>query len=67
MIREIENKTEWTNDYKVKLFWDLVAELIADAPLLLAEVKRLRKGIEQAVRWSDANATRELLKEMIEW
>tara|TARA_R110002110_G_scaffold39787_2_gene127996 strand:- start:188 stop:358 length:171 start_codon:yes stop_codon:yes gene_type:complete len=56
MIREIENKTEWTNDYKVKLFWDLVAE-----------VKRLRKGIEQAVRWSDANATRELLKEMIEW
>ena len=41
-------------------------KLIHDAPDLLAEVKRLRKGIEQAVRWSDANATRELLKELIE-
>ena len=42
--------------------------LIEDAPLLLAEVKRLREGIEQAVKLlnTDANATRELLKEMIE-
>ena len=35
---------------------------------LLEEVKRLREGIEQAVKLlnTDANATRELLKEMIE-
>ena len=44
------------------------ARLITDAPLLLAEVKRLREGIEQAVKLlnTDANATRELLKELIE-
>jgi len=44
------------------------AQLITDAPLLLAEVERLREGIEQAVKLlnTDANATRELLKEMIE-
>ena len=48
--------------------FDADAQLIADAPLLLAEVKRLREGIEQAVKLlnTDANATRELLKEMIE-
>ena len=42
--------------------------LAIDAPLLLAEVKRLREGIEQAVKLlnTDANATRELLKELIE-
>ncbi len=27
MIDEIEKKTDWTNDYKVKMFWDLVAEI----------------------------------------
>ena len=48
--------------------FDADAQLMADAPLLLAEVKRLREGIEQAVKLlnTDANATRELLKEMIE-
>jgi|TARA_R110000744_G_scaffold9550_4_gene30444 hypothetical protein len=24
---EIENKGDWTNDYKVKMFWDLVTEV----------------------------------------
>jgi len=44
------------------------AALLNAAPDLLAEVKRLRKGIEQAVKLlnTDANTTRELLKEMIE-
>ena len=31
---EIDNMKQWTNDYKVRMFWDLVAE-----------VKRLRKAI----------------------
>ena len=26
-INEIENKGHWTNDYKVRMFWDLVAEV----------------------------------------
>lgn len=31
-INEIESMKQWTNDYKVRMFWDLVAE-----------VKRLRE------------------------
>ena len=33
-INEIESMKQWTNVYKVRMFWDLVAE-----------VKRLREGI----------------------
>lgn len=34
-INEIESMKQWTNDYKVRMFWDLVAE-----------VKRLREENE---------------------
>tara|TARA_R110000824_G_C14883956_1_gene643707 strand:+ start:333 stop:635 length:303 start_codon:yes stop_codon:yes gene_type:complete len=52
------------------------AQLIADAPLLLAEVKRLREGIEKALIPTDSNPIihplvklcdlRKALKELIE-
>ena len=64
-INEIENKGDWTNDYKVKLFWELVTE-----------VKRLREGIEKAliptdkVPWAHElfklSGLRDALKELIE-
>ena len=34
-INEIESMKQWTNDYKVRMFWDLVAE-----------VKRLREAMK---------------------
>jgi hypothetical protein len=68
-------RTSWGEPYD-ELNWlkendecnEVDVQVLADAPLLLAEVKRLREGIEQAVKLlnTDANATRELLKEMIE-
>ena len=49
------------------------AKLIADAPLLLAEVKRLREGIEQALEAMSShtnhsvyNSSWNILKELIE-
>ena len=45
------------------------AQLIADAPLLLAEVKRLRewkKLVSDIVQQQDGSHLREMLKEMIE-
>jgi len=32
---KIDNMKQWTNNYKVRMFWDLVAE-----------IKRLREGID---------------------
>tara|TARA_R100000734_G_C3261692_1_gene60193 strand:- start:231 stop:656 length:426 start_codon:yes stop_codon:yes gene_type:complete len=44
------------------------ARLMADAPLLLAEVKRLREGINEVLNecWPNATAMMRKLKEMIE-
>jgi hypothetical protein len=36
-------------DYHLSLYDKAVAQIIADTPLLLAEVKRLRKGIKEAI------------------
>ena len=36
---KIENMKQWTNDYKVRMFWDLVAE-----------VKRLREEVSSVIR-----------------
>ena len=37
---EIDNMKQWTNDYKVRMFWDLVAE-----------VKRLKSKLFEAELW----------------
>jgi len=39
-INEIESMKQWTNDYKVRMFWDLVAE-----------VKRLKAKLFEAELW----------------
>ena len=36
---KIDNMKQWTNDYKVRMFWDLVAE-----------VKRLREEVSSVIR-----------------
>tara|TARA_R100001079_G_scaffold57332_1_gene29334 strand:- start:3525 stop:3848 length:324 start_codon:yes stop_codon:yes gene_type:complete len=59
---EVENK-----------YAEVDAQLIADAPLLLAEVKRLREGIEKALvrqnnptHWSNYSDMMDGLRELIE-
>jgi|TARA_R100000482_G_C5068849_1_gene120570 hypothetical protein len=39
---KIDNMKQWTNDYKVRMFWDLVAE-----------VKRLREEVYNLTRAND--------------
>ena len=57
---------------KVMEFSDADANLIADAPLLLAEVKRLREGIKVYLKITDErphnyiHENREKLRELIE-
>jgi hypothetical protein len=56
---------EMTEGWNTK---EATAQLIADAPLLLAEVKRLREGINEVLNKCWPNATKMMikLKEMIE-
>ena len=66
MIDDIDEitRTEWTNEYKVRLFWDLVAE-----------VKRLRKALNAIAKQPEGRAIMDcypcspqgiVLREMIE-
>ena len=53
---KIENMKQWTNDYKVRMFWDLVTE-----------VKRLREGIKTYLENATSACNEVLkLKELIE-
>ena len=52
--------------WKVFPFSDADAELIADAPLLLAEVKRLREAIEYAIVHAENHDVIRVLDEVME-
>ena len=56
-------------DYHLSLHNPAVAQIVADAPLLLAEVKRLqawKKLVRDIVQQQDGSHLREMLKELIE-
>mgnify|MGYP003135097221 CR=1 FL=1 len=73
-----EGEWEWWNDYIrdtsgneiAKMEYDYIsadAQLIADAPKLLAEVKRLREGIYEVLNdcWPNATTMMKRLMELI--
>ena len=56
-------------DYHLSLHDEPVAQIVADAPLLLEEVKKLRawkKLVSDIVQQQDSPHLREMLKELIE-
>ena len=64
---KIDNMKQWTNDYKVKMFWDLVAEVKRLRELKIAEEDELEKLCNRAIFYEDEyNLSKREKQELLE-